>query len=51
MSIAKINKKGKLYCLQRNINRYKSKIFSNKKGDLLQPPLPIIPIAGKFPQI
>ena len=31
MSIAKIVKKGKPYYLRRNINRYKSKIFGNKK--------------------
>lgn len=29
--IAKIVKNGKPYCLRRNINRYKSKIFGNKK--------------------
>ena len=33
MSIAKIVKNGKPYCLRRNINRYKSKIFGNKKKD------------------
>ena len=31
MSIEKIVKNGKPYCLRRNINRYKSKIFGNKK--------------------